>query len=513
MFDQQIELIVRKNLDCFPLSKNFLYYSEFEHLGKLDEPYRNYFICEVNYWLFQLRQYFESLHCFDTQSEEFNRMTSTFLEQLKPFARYSPFDFENSLRSAVALHCNFLILPRTTLLNFIFSNSLNKSCEEILLKLDFFVDYTNLIENLRNDVLQIQKQYRQQFISIFEFEKIILDRVSYCWNLREIPSVLTELAPLFKFFGQSGEEFSDSEVPTIALSHLFDDLGFRTLSNYFNFINSKKERIKFSELEQIFSEPQAQSITSEVTKAEKEQFPVPSRAIFFDDIHPTAFVLPKEIQAPKYLIDELQEAESESNLVASESEKAQIQELLQSFETKVEAIETDFNQSQEREVIQTENAVVSEPQSANFGELVTGEQEDVKKFELTETIEPGIVQTEEELSQLGTDFENEQQELANLGEIESEEQQEFERIEVSETIAETKRLSELIDPETRAKFIEQLFYSLEDEYENLISRIDQTNDINQAMEMFKEFMEAFGIFESAPIVTEFKSFIEKKFSN
>jgi len=81
----------------------------------------------------------------------------------------------------------------------------------------------------------------------------------------------------------------------------------------------------------------------------------------------------------------------------------------------------------------------------------------------------------------------------------------------AEPVGKKTSLLDLITPEQKAKFVEELFYTMEDVFQDLVAKIDSSSNLDEAMKHVSDYFKEFGIFEEAAIAKEFIGFVQQKF--
>ncbi|MFN3781659.1 MAG: hypothetical protein ACK4SO_05750, partial [Candidatus Kapaibacteriota bacterium] len=73
-------------------------------------------------------------------------------------------------------------------------------------------------------------------------------------------------------------------------------------------------------------------------------------------------------------------------------------------------------------------------------------------------------------------------------------------------------LNQLIDEQKRKQFIEELFYSMEENYDILVRKIDEAQNLEEALKQVEAFYNEYGIFTEMPIAKEFIELVNRRFT-
>ncbi|MCX7908926.1 MAG: hypothetical protein N2560_05350 [Ignavibacteria bacterium] len=503
----------------------------------ISKPYKQFIINEIERQFLELSNIIKTTPFLNFNIADNITLLNDFLNSLKRQVVLSTKDLENFLLNALKLRYNFLLKPCSTLLYFVFGDSLNKTKDEILFLISYFSDYEQVVRTVRDEI----EAFATEVISVYEFNRLFEDKVSEFFNTSSLEEILEFFEPLFEIHSE-GESLPSFEI----FCELFRDLG---LKNFANIVKgfSIEQKIKFIDkelLQQMLAQPL--KITKEVVEKVEKQFDKFEyrNLINLSTLEPIVFKLPEQI--PKIEFDLPSENTLiEESVVAKKEEVKEIIDLISKFESKTN--ESDFIVAKELDVQSPtkddedlatsekllENSLEFEQQIENTSEfsdlefpkseILSSEISDLDHLDLKEEKYSGatisVEESDEEAkfqaptsedSALGASelLENE---LANLS-LESQDSSEVSSIEIANAEATFPLFNQIVDEEKKKQFIEELFYTMEEEYNNLVANIDNSKNFDEAMAFVNSYFNEFGIFPEMPIAKEFIDFVKKKFS-
>ncbi len=489
--------------------------------------YQTFIAKEIDRQLSEISFLLNEIPLFSKKSNDLQNLLSRFTADLKPHITFSYEHFKGLLLQALKFNYNFLRKPNSSLLYFIFGDSLRKNKNEILFYLDYFVNYDKIVDPLR----ETTTNQEDDIINVYRFNKLLVETEIEFFNNASNDDLIAFFAPVFEFYNQ-GEEASS--VPIGFFTDFFQDLNLLHISNSLrNFCKRNgTESVDKDVLSHFLLE--IENKFNFITDFEKEQTAKRlSKSIVFTNLEPFVFTLPDEV--PKVDKELLVLQEKDSNLIVAKKEEVdEIKDLLSKFDTEKQ-IET-----KEVEIEEVVSAAIEEQrtESENLVEDSISSQEEIRSIEtgdIEEFVPPNPEQaesflesTKEEMEVVKEEYISETQGFENEQKVEESsfdttssveetclttEQVVEPAISVEEVIPTTfPSFNDLIDEAKRKQFIEELFYAMEEEYNNLVANIDNSDNLEKALEFVNNYFAEFGVFPEMPIAKEFVDTVRRKFS-
>ncbi|MFN3269524.1 MAG: hypothetical protein ACK42G_02945 [Candidatus Kapaibacteriota bacterium] len=491
-------------------------------------PYKTFIAKEIDRQLSEFSFLLNEMPLFSKKSNDLQNLLSRFTADLKQHITFSFEHFKGLLLQALKFNYNFLRKPNSSLLYFIFGDSLRKNKNEILFYLDYFVNYDKIVDPLR----ETTTNQEDEIINVYRFNKLLVETEIKFFNNASNDDLIAFFAPVFEFYNQ-GEEANS--VPIGFFTDFFEDLNLLHISNSIqNFCKRNgTESVDKDVLSHFLLE--IENKFNFITDFEKEQTAKRlSKSINFTSLEPFVFTLPDEVPKVDKELLEVQETDS-TLLVAKKEEVDEIKELLSKFDTEkqIETEEVEIDEvvsvANEEQRTESENLVedsISSPQeiqsieTGDIEEFVPPNPEQAESF-LESTKEEMEVDKQEEYISETQGFENEQKVEESSFDTTSSveetcittEQVVEPAISVEEVIPSTfPSFNDLIDEAKRKQFIEELFYTMEEEYNNLVANIDNSDNLEKALEFVNNYFAEFGVFPEMPIAKEFVDTVRRKFS-
>lgn len=516
MFDTILTKAKNRIFAIIDVLEEPVYFSSLLNIKNLPVPYLKFFEAELHYQIYELKLLLSGLFNFNFEHPEFSKIYNEFLANLNKIVRLDRQALNDLVFEAVKFRLHFLIQPRKILLDFVYKNSLQKSKSEILLDLDYFADYNYLINELKNRI----NRCKSEFLSRIEFQILISQIDNHFFTDSSISDILSVLVPLFEFFNSDSFDYENSKIPALAFYYFFKDKELTSISNFFlsEYEKDPNTMYNLTQIGEILSNLYENTATTipEVIH-EKQTF-----YFTFDNFSSEAFRLPiyskksksetlvhdekaSQLDKHKDILDILNKIENDS---ASEVETSEFEIQFQGEFSNKEgesnlpnAIKTTTEiQAQESEKL---DKLIYEQSEDNATVILTSA--DLKNEQNGIDEQKKIVETTFHNTSipLPSNFAKESSELK----VVKDDNEAFESVDIFPPI------SEFISDEMRQKFIEELFYTLEDEYENLVRKIDNSNSLEEALNEFEIFYKEFGIFEEVPIAQQFIELVHKKFKS
>lgn len=514
----------------FSISKEITF-DEILNSKELPDYAKKFISNEAERQIFEISTLIKELPILPTDSAEFETFLSSFLSDLKKYISFKNENFQNILLQAIKLRYNFLRKPNSTLLFFVFGNSFQKNKTETLTLLDYFSDYHRIIQKLREKILQTSNE----FISVYTFNKYLAEIETEIFTTASNEELIEFFNPIFEFFIEDSEK---STVPVDFFIDLFNDLNLEHVSNSFKIIRQKDNqeflnKDTFSQVLLEINQMTKSFVENKITESAQQSF----KLIVLTTLEPFAFSIPEEIPKldRKLLIQ--QEVEP-TTIVAKQEEIEEIKNLLTQFESSSTERDTEQEEILDETVTELAIGTIEEVEGEVHIEIPSEQEIEIPKSEI-EFIDE-LAEKDFEVEKLKSEeitYDTKEEETIQSHETypstqeplqgHSGEDITFASPQVDETIdlktdgatteLETKipsipSFNSLIDETKRKQFIDELFYAIEEEYNNLISNIDNCQNFEQAMDYINNYFTEFGIFQDMPIAVEFVELVKQKFA-
>ncbi|MGQ9819501.1 MAG: hypothetical protein ACUVQ1_06200 [Candidatus Kapaibacteriales bacterium] len=522
MFDSVLNLTTNKIFSLIDGLEEPVYFSDLLKINNLPAPYLKFFEAEKNRQIYELKLLHSGLFYFDFNHPEFSKIYNEFLTNLHKIVRLDKQALTDLVFEAVKFRLHFLIQPRKILLDFVFKNSLQKIKEEVLLDLEYFNDYNYLIDELKMKI----NRYKSEYISRIEFQILVSQIDNHFFTQSKAHDILSVLLPLCEFFSLNNFDSEKSRIPALALYYFFKDKEYVSLFNFFlsEFEKDSNTMYNLSQIEEILFNTFVK-LKATSTEAVQEEQPF---YFSFADICPEVFLPP--FHSIKSTNDAPVISEKDPQILTPDENTSQFEKHKDIVDI-LNKIDNDFS------LHLAKNEFDNPPREITFNELDQSEL----LFETSSTAEDKVRDSEEFIKSAyqGTE-ENVSVELApaefenQISERENINKETFEDITIQsfsnlaqdavhqELIIDDNEdiksfevfpsLTEFISPEMRQKLIEELFYSLEEEYDNLVKKVDNSQSLEKALNEVETYYKEFGIFEEMPIAKKFIELVQKKFN-
>lgn len=523
MFDSILNTAKDKIFSIIDELDEPVYFSNLLAIDQLPLQYSKFFRAELNRQVYEFKLLLSGLFNFDFYHPNFVEIYGNFLEDLDKIARLDRQALEDLVFEAVKFRMHFLLQPRKVLLDFIYKNALHKIKEEILIDLEYFADYEYLTEELKKRI----QEHKSVSLSRIEFQLLIAQIDNHFFAHSNVSEIRSALIPLFELFNPDNLE-DIASIPSLALYYLFKDKEYTSLANFFLNEFEKKSDSAFTmeDLGEILCNSSSPKPTL------KEEFRHPEFVNFFcfEKISPEAFLLPKqipELNLPSFSDATMKEETTFKSISSTPSDKHRaLVEILKK-------IDNDFDVENKAEDTEKsgldDNMIIELGLAPDFRDQTFRDSTMESEFDTTSSND--LEQETNRMDEYDTEHTEEvyleQNNSAELEIISNEIQIENSTItekenslppSISQEIEAKEEkyqkfpaMIDIITQEMRTKFINELFYSMEDEYESLVQKIDETESIEKALMMVNTFFHNFGIFEGAPIAQQFVEFVRKKF--
>ena len=509
--------LAEKLLANYPQAQTLSYF-DFQDTT-LPAPYKAYIINEIERSIQELTELIDSFPYFKFDPSTGESKKEHLIELLRSNVNLTEAELRQLLVSALKLRFNFLVQPHSTLLFFIFDKSTKKEASEILNLLNYFDDYPHLINGIKQRLINSGKSE----LNKFEFFGLLREIEIEFFQTIDAEKLASLFEPMLDFFESKLD--SPSELPTKAIATFFDDIGLKSFSSFFEQYSAEtnSKSIPFDSLKEIFENILKQNKKITENKFSRLQAIGDSRNIInFSQLDPFVFSLPSEIPALDKAKLEPIRTDTEKVSIAKPQEIEEIKELLAQFDAEkakvAEAVSPELEQIQMQEDVEVEEEL-SIPSVEEFAiaqestqELIYQTPEELTQSEMTQEASAKI---ESEIEMIENVQEETLDESILVPDVEPLPQDALQETQIEEASAEPvgkkTSLLDLITPEQKAKFVEELFYTMEDVFQDLVAKIDSSSNLDEAMKHVSDYFKEFGIFEEAAIAKEFIGFVQQKF--
>jgi len=486
-------------------------------------PYNAYILNELDRLIMELTELIESLPYFKFNENTGKGIKEEIFELIRSNVKLSVVELNHLLVSALKLRFNFLIQPHSTLLFFIFDKSTKKKKSEILELLTYFSDYPHIIQRLKQWLIDCEKSELSKYEFYFQLRQIELEY----FDSIDAESLSSLFEPMCDFFESELEQ--TNFLPSEAIAMFFEDIGLKSFSNFFKNYSSEtnSKSISYNSLKGIF----ANILKENRNTIEHELQIMPSsrgskNVINFTKFDPFVFTLPAEIPALSKEKIEAIRMDSEKVSIAKPSEIEEIKDLLARFDSMKEKepilteLETTHQEAEpkfyeEASLQSVENFTIEKEQPQNPSYHYEQDINQKEELQTTNNQKEELQTTNPVTETYGTDLETTATENVAVSEFEALTQDTFQDSQHYETSVDSiiirPTLLDLISPEQKVKFIEELFYTMEDVFQEIVTKIDNSSNLDEAMKHLDDYFKEFGIFEDAPIAKEFINIVQLKF--
>lgn len=279
MFDNYINSIYNGVLGEIENSSKYINIQEINN-SSLDEHYLQFIKADIDYLIYKDKLERFAHPNFNFRNEIFLNKINELDDFYRNNALYNKYQLIDLIKNAVQIRLNVLIRPIHSLIWFVYKDELTKPLNEILLKLNYLTDHTHLINKLKEDLLEDNKDNSEKvLISSAEFKhrlvNIDMNFTSEC-SVSELADTLDEL---FQFFNLKNDN-DELVLPVEALIIFIDDKGYKPLAGFLEkkFLQipdakiTKKEIIRiFENLEESYNKYQDEDIFNSSVNGFEEQ--------------------------------------------------------------------------------------------------------------------------------------------------------------------------------------------------------------------------------------------------
>ncbi|GAB4338615.1 MAG: hypothetical protein Kow0037_22820 [Calditrichia bacterium] len=316
MLDQVIENIIRKiqkevvtpQMEQVPLS--------YLLTRNIPQSVKHFFDQEVELWLREEAQKFDSNERFDYNSPEIQVLIDKIFDILKNTATFHITKFHQLLERAVKLQANYLTRPHQTLTQFLFKDSQTVTTMEVYDMLKYF-DRFQYYKDALTDYFNLK--YMRE-INQSHFEELIASIDRQVYSKDPVMTILKTVKTVINFMNE-GREPSDL-IPLDVLVSMLKD---RNLNKYAQLVqvqlNRGLEEISLGDLEVLLSTGELK-LETEAAPAEVEDIEKAQVEVHVEDISVVAKPTAEPAEAEVEEEFEEEEEEEEEKEVAPKTTSA-----------------------------------------------------------------------------------------------------------------------------------------------------------------------------------------------
>ncbi len=209
MFEREIQRAKELLTQRLAAAQQFVYWQEIRERADIPVFYRNFFGAEVQWWIFEEQLQRAANPRFDYAHEQLALHTVEADRYRMEAARFDHQDLTAAIDLAVKTRFNYILRPRTTLKWFVYRGEPTKTLSEVLLRMDYFLEYDYLLDGFRKWIATKQSEapvkqpVRQvSLVSIVEFDRT-LQNVDNDVILEYSPEEFTDLlTPIYEMFDE-----------------------------------------------------------------------------------------------------------------------------------------------------------------------------------------------------------------------------------------------------------------------------------------------------------------------
>ncbi|MCU0426904.1 MAG: hypothetical protein MUF71_14895 [Candidatus Kapabacteria bacterium] len=237
MFEREIQRAKELLTERLAAAQQFVYWQEIRERADIPVFYRNFFGAEVQWWIFEEQLQRAANPRFDYAHEQLAMHTVEADRYRMEAARFDHQDLTSAIDLAIKTRFNYILRPRTTLKWFVYRGEPTKTLSEVMLRMDYFLEYDYLLDGFRKWIAAKQSEaptkqpVRQvSLVSVVEFDRT-LQNVDNDVILEYSPEEFTDLlTPIFEMFDEihaadRALQQYRGKVPMPAIIIFLDDKG------------------------------------------------------------------------------------------------------------------------------------------------------------------------------------------------------------------------------------------------------------------------------------------------
>ncbi len=225
MFENKIGLETETILQLAAEEKDKTYLPDLLENNFLPKSLKKFVSSEIDWWIYEERIQKQLHPNFDTERPEIIEIYDKLDDLYRKYAVFNFKKLEKIVKTYISVRLNYLTRPRNTLTWFVFRGEPTKPRRELLMRLEHFIDYPYLLEELRNSYSDGNDD---DLVTVSDFGRTIeeIDN-DYIYDLSPA-DFISLLDPLYEFFGDG--ESGELEIPVEALIIFLDDKGISPMA-------------------------------------------------------------------------------------------------------------------------------------------------------------------------------------------------------------------------------------------------------------------------------------------
>ncbi len=158
MFEREIQRAKELLTQRMAGASQYVYWDDIRRRADIAVFYRNFFGAESQWWIFDQQMQRAANPRFDTTNPALSGLFSELDHVLMESARYDHQDLNAAIDLAVKTRFNYILRPRTTLKWFVYRGEPTKTLREVMLRMDYFLEYDYMLDGVRNWISTKQQE-------------------------------------------------------------------------------------------------------------------------------------------------------------------------------------------------------------------------------------------------------------------------------------------------------------------------------------------------------------------
>jgi hypothetical protein len=244
MFEREIQRAKELLTHRMTTPEQFVYWDDVRQREEIPVFYRNFFGAEVQWWIFEQQMQRSANPRFDYAHESLAQSIADADRARMEAARFDHQDLISTIDIAVKTRLNYVLRPRTTLKWFVYRGEPTKTLHEVMLRMDYFLEYDYLLDGFRKWAATKQHErntahtnihFSAGLVSVVEFDRVLQsvdNEVILEYSPEEFIDLLTPMYEMFDEIHATDRTLQQykGKVPTPALIVFLDDKGIHRIS-------------------------------------------------------------------------------------------------------------------------------------------------------------------------------------------------------------------------------------------------------------------------------------------
>ncbi|TAE29260.1 MAG: hypothetical protein EAZ92_06645 [Candidatus Kapaibacterium sp.] len=158
MFEREIQRAKELLTQRMTAASQYVYWDDIRRRTDIAVFYRNFFGAEAQWWVFEQQMQRVANTRFDTSNPALTGLFSELDHMLMESARFDHHDLHTALELAVKTRFNYILRPRTTLKWFVYRGEPTKTLHEVMLRMDYFLEYDYMLDGVRGWISSKQQE-------------------------------------------------------------------------------------------------------------------------------------------------------------------------------------------------------------------------------------------------------------------------------------------------------------------------------------------------------------------